>query len=177
MGVRRSIRRVLIVDDDESVLGAWKRNVSRERHVVTATNTNSALQLAHEHHADLAVVDLRLGNESGLDLIRELKQQHPGLLIVLCSGYLSVSIAVAAIRAGAELVVFKPITFNEILRRIEHESDEPDLEDTPTLARAEWEHITRVLADCNGNVSKAARRLGIFRTSLQRRLRKYAPRS
>jgi len=119
-------------------------------------------------------VDLRLGNASGIDLIRELKRDLPDLMVVLCSGYLSVAAAVAAVRAGADIVVFKPITFREILQRIEESTEEPDLEDTPTLARAEWEHIMRVLADCNGNVSMAARRLGIYRSSLQRRLRKYA---
>ncbi len=86
---------------------------------------------------------------------------------------------VAAVRAGADVIAFKPITFREILQRLEEtaaEPSEPDLDETPSLARAEWEHIMRVLSDCDGNVSAAARRLGIYRSSLQRRLRKYAPR-
>ena len=82
---------------------------------------------------DLAIVDLRLGNASGIDLIRELKRDLPDLMVVLCSGYLSVAAAVAAVRAGADIVVFKPITFREILQRIEESTEEPDLEDTPTL--------------------------------------------
>jgi two-component system response regulator RegA len=176
MGEARSLQNVLVVDDDERILGSWKR-AARERNVVTAIDATTARQLANVERPDLAIVDLRLGNASGIDLIRELKRDLPDLMVVLCSGYLSVAAAVAAVHAGADIVVFKPITFREILQQIEESADEPDLEDTPTLARAEWEHIMRVLADCNGNVSMAARRLGIYRSSLQRRLRKYAPRS
>jgi two-component system response regulator RegA len=176
MGEERSLNNVLVVDDDERILGSWKRS-ARERNIVTASDAMTARQLASLERPDLAIVDLRLGNASGIDLIRELKRDLPNLMVVLCSGYLSVAAAVAAVRAGADIVVFKPITFREIMQRIEQSDDEADLEDTPTLARAEWEHIERVLADCNGNVSMAARRLGIYRSSLQRRLRKYAPRS
>ncbi len=172
----RSFHNILVVDDDEQVLRLWKR-AARGHNVFTATNAATGRQLASAEGPDLAIVDLRLGGTSGVDLIRELKRDLPDLVAVLCSGYLSVATAVAAVRAGADLVVFKPVTFHEILRQLETSSDEPDLEDTPTLARAEWEHIMRVLADCNDNVSMAARRLGIYRSSLQRRLRKYAPRS
>jgi two-component system response regulator RegA len=166
----------LVVDDDEQVLRSWKR-AARGHDVFTAIDPSTARHLAHAERPDLAIVDLRLGNASGIDLIRELKRDLPDLVLVLCSGYLSVAVAVAAVRAGAEIVVFKPITFHEIMQRFEESAGEPDLEDTPTLARAEWEHIMRVLADCDGNVSAAARRLGIYRSSLQRRLRKEAPRS
>jgi two-component system response regulator RegA len=165
--------KVLAVDQDEQILGSWAR-AARDRNIVTAVDAVTARQLASTQRPDLAIVDLRLGNTSGIDLIRDLKRDVPDLLAVLCSGYLSVAAAVAAVRAGADIVVF---TFSEILQRIEESIEAPDLEDTPTLARAEWEHIMRVLADCNGNVSMAARRLGIYRNSLQRRLRKYAPRS
>jgi two-component system, response regulator RegA len=172
----RSPRSVLVVDDDEQVLRSWKR-AAREHNVFTAIDATAARHLARAEHPDLAIVDLRLGDASGIDLIRDLKRDLPELVLVLCSGYLSVTAAVAAVRAGAEIVVLKPITLHEILQRLEASTDEPDLDDTPTLARAEWEHIMRVLADCNGNVSKAARRLGIYRSSLQRRLRKDAPRA
>lgn len=125
---------------------------------------------------DLAIVDLRIGESSGIDLVRELRDTLPELPIAFCSGYLSVDVTVAAVRAGADIIAFKPITFKEVLQRLEEGAAEPDLEETPSLARAEWEHIMRVLSDCDGNVSAAARRLGIYRSSLQRRLRKYAPR-
>lgn len=170
--------KVLVVDDDERLLASWKRSVGRQRELLVASDREEALRLATEQLPDLAVVDLRLGGESGIDVIRELKRVHPPIQIALCSGYLSVATAVVAVRAGADVVLFKPVSFKDLLRRFKAADDDPpDLDDTPTLARAEWEHISRVLADCNGNVSMAARRLGIYRTSLQRRLRKYAPRS
>ncbi len=177
MGRRRSIRNVLVVDDDEALLASWRRTISRERTVATASDAATARQLAQKQPFDLAIIDLRLGTASGIELIRQLKKDLPEVLIVLCSGYLSVSAAVAGVHAGADIVVFKPITFREILNSIDKhdQEDTPELNDTPTLARAEWEHIMRVLADCNGNVSMAARRLGIYRSSLQRRLKKFAP--
>jgi two-component system response regulator RegA len=178
MGRRRSIRNVLVVDDDETLLASWRRTISRDRTVATASDPATARQIAESQEFDLAIIDLRLGTSSGLELIRQLKREQPEILIVLCSGYLSVATAVSGVHAGADVVVFKPITFREILANLEkHEQEQlPELEDTPTLARAEWEHIMRVLADCNNNVSEAARRLGIYRSSLQRRLRKFAPR-
>jgi two-component system response regulator RegA len=175
----RSVRTVLVADDDEALLAACKRSLGRERTVYAASDATTARELAQEHPPDLAIVDLRLGSSSGINLVRELKADHPELCVALISGYLSVASAVAAVRAGADLILFKPITFREIVRRVEDGAPppEPSWEETPTLARAEWEHITRVLADCNGNVSMAARRLGIHRQSLQRRLRKYPPRA
>lgn len=175
---RRSINSVLVVDDDEAVLASWKRAITRERTCAIAKDASTAIELAQSQPFDLAIADLRLGTESGIDVIRAIKKHSPETLIVLCSGYLSVAAAVSGMHAGAEIVVFKPITFREILHHIErHDNDDlPELNDTPTLARAEWEHIMRVMADCNGNVSMAARRLGIYRSSLQRRLRKFAPR-
>jgi two-component system, response regulator RegA len=178
MGRRRAIRNVLVVDDDETLLASWRRMIARDRSVATAKDAQAARQLAKEQTFDLAIVDLRLGTSSGIDLIRQLKREQPEATIVLCSGYLSVAAAVAGMQAGADGVVFKPITFRELLHSLDnHEQDvQAALTETPTLARAEWEHIMRVLADSNGNVSMAARKLGIYRSSLQRRLRKFAPR-
>lgn len=171
----RSIHRVLVVDDDESLLRSYKRSAGRSRTVLTATHVEAALHLARTEQPELAIVDMRLGSESGIELIRELKRIDGQLLVALVSGYLSVTSTVSAVRAGADTVVFKPTTFDEILRRLDVNEAAADLDETPTLARAEWEHIMRVLDDCNGNVSMAARRLGIYRSSLQRKLRKYAP--
>lgn len=177
MGERRVIRSVLAIDDDEQILAGYRKGFGKERMVLTTTDPAAARQLAGRERCDLAIVDLRLKGESGIALTRDLKAEVPEMLIVLCSGYLSVEVAVAAVHAGADAVLFKPITARDILRRVEEGPlIDPDLEDTPTLARAEWEHITRVLADCGNNVSEAARRLGIYRSSLQRRLRKLAPR-
>jgi two-component system response regulator RegA len=178
MGERRVVRSVLAVDDDEHILGGYRRGFGKDREVFATADPVLARQIARRERCDLAIVDLRLKRESGIALLRDLRRDCPHMLIALCSGYLSVEVAVAAVRAGADTVLFKPITPREILRRVDEGALlEPELEDTPTLARAEWEHITRVLADCDGNVSLAARRLGIYRSSLQRRLRKFAPRA
>jgi two-component system response regulator RegA len=170
------MRNVLVVDDDEMILTAFRRS-GRGCRVLTATDRASARHVVETEQVDLVVVDLRLGSSSGLDLVHELKASHPELVVALCSAYLSVAVAVAAVRAGADDVFFKPITFSEILRRIDEGGGETlTAEDTPSLAKVEYEHISRVLADCHGNVSMAARRLGIFRSSLQRKMRKHAPR-
>jgi two-component system response regulator RegA len=163
------------VDDDEQVLNSWRRG-ARDHDILTALDVTTARRIASAERPDLAIVDLKLGRTSGIDLIRELKQDLPELKVALCSAYLSVAATVAALHAGADVVVEKPITFQGILQHLHGCVDEPDLAYTPTLARAEWEHIMRVLADCRGNVSMAARRLGLHRSSLQRRLRKFAPR-
>ncbi|MBX3155176.1 MAG: response regulator [Deltaproteobacteria bacterium] len=175
MGSAPAIRNVLIVDDDVRILDSWKRSAERERTVHSATDSVTAKRLAQLHPLDMALVDLRLGTSSGIELVRELRRTSPNLMIALCSGYVSVEATVAAVRAGADVIVFKPITFREILARLQENLDEPDLDETPTLAKAEWEHIMRVLSDCHGNITAAAKKLGIFRSSLQRRLRKYAP--
>lgn len=167
---------ILIVDDDERLLASWKRSIGRDHHVVTATDPTVASDLAKARPPDLAIVDLRLGSTSGIEVTRELRRAFPTIKIALCSGYLSVATAVAGVRAGADVVVFKPITFKEILAAFDARDVPPPIDETPTLARAEWEHMMRVLADSNGNVSVTARRLGIYRSSLQRRLRKFAPR-
>ena len=176
MGERRPIRDVLVVDDDDRILASWKRAAGRAHTVHVAQDADAARELAENQPFDLAIIDLRLGKSSGLELVRDLRAINAEAQIVLCSGYLSVVTAVAAVRAGADLIVFKPITFREILKNLEEQAAELEVDETPTLARAEWEHISRVLADCNGNISAAARRLGIYRSSLQRRLRKLAPR-
>jgi two-component system response regulator RegA len=174
----RAIRSVLVADDDELLLNAARRTLGRSRKVLTAVNLVEAARLARHEHPDLAIVDLRLGAASGIDLVRELKREHPDLVVVVYSAYLSVSVTVAAMRAGAERVVFKPVPFEQLVQDVErNEEEEPDLGEPPTLARIEWEHIMRVLQECNYNISAAARRLGIYRSSLQRRLAKHAPKN
>jgi len=167
---------VLLVDDDESWLRACERGFRALGSTVRTTRTRAgALALASEEPPELVVADIRLDGESGIDLIEPLHQAHPGCTIVMASAYLSVALTVAALRKGAHLVLFKPVHPTEIVRQLPL-ADAADVAwVTPTLARAEWEHINRVLIDCHGNVSEAARRLGILRQSLQRRLRKHAP--
>jgi two-component system, response regulator RegA len=174
----RSIETVLAVDDDETVLAALSRAFGRRRTVFTASNPTTARSIARKQRPDLAIIDMRIGSASGIDLVRTLKAELPNTVVALVSGYLSVESTVLAVRAGADVIMSKPCTAKDILRRIESGMPtEPDLGETPTLARAQIEHIDRVMSDCHGNVSEAARRLGIYRSSLQRRLRKQSPRA
>lgn len=167
---------VLLVDDDESWLRACERGFRGLGSTVrTATRVAGALALAREQPPDLVVAELRIGSESGVDLIEPLRQAYPSCTIAMVSAYLSVASTAAIVRKGAQLVLFKPVHPVEIMRQVSQMDTVDHAWVTPTLARAEWEHIHRVLMDCQGNVSEAARRLGILRQSLQRRLRKHAP--
>jgi two-component system response regulator RegA len=180
MSEKRSIESVLLVDDDPHLLNGWKRSAARIGGITVfeARDGDAARRLASHEDIDLAVVDLLLGKESGIELIRVLRKKDPDVKLALCSGYMSVATAVNAMRAGADTVLLKPVAFTEIVRRFEDpvkDDNEARIEPTPTLARAEWEHIMRVLADCNGNLTMAAERLDIARSTLQRRLRRLAP--
>lgn len=174
----RRIETVLVVDDEAPVRTLFERAFTRrERRVMTAAGPREATALATLHKPDLAIVDLRLGTASGIDVIRDLKRRCSSATIVMISGYLSIDATVAAVRAGADFVLLKPVSCDEILARVDHGAQVPLPTDaTPTLARVEWEHISRVMTDCNGNISMAARRLGVYRSTLQRRLRKEPPR-
>ncbi len=174
---------MLIVDDDEVFRERLARSI-RERgyDVRTAGNSKAALDLAREESPELAVLDLRMPGGTGVELLRDLKQIDPSTKILILTGYGSMATAVEAVKLGAENVVPKPADADDIIAAFE-KADIPPGEAVPTtyqapsLARAEWEHIQRVLADSGGNISEASRRLGIHRRSLQRKLNKYAPRS
>ena len=171
----RPVQKVLAVDDDKSVLAGLARTLGRDRVVVTASDPLTATCLARSERPELAIVDLRLGMASGIDLVRTLRAFAPDMIIVLLSGYLSTEQTVDAVHAGANFVMAKPVTADEILSRIEGLRHATDRIETPTLAAVQDDHIARVLADCQGNVSEAARRLDISRSSLQRWLRKRLP--
>jgi len=179
---------LLVVDDDE-VLRERLVRAFRERayDAVGVANGDDALALAAADPPELAVVDLRMPGRSGLEVVRELIALDPATLVVVLTGYGSIATAVEAIRIGAKHYLTKPADADEILRAFQRDgapastpggfaqpagASEPE---TPSLARTEWEHIQRVLADVNGNVSEAARRLGLHRRSLQRKLAKYPP--
>lgn len=172
---------VLLVDDDDTFRDRLSRALqSRGYAVRTAADYAAALELARREPPELAVVDLRLPDHSGLELVRDLMQLDAGIRIVMLTGYGSIATAVDAVRLGALQYVTKPIDANELVAAFAR-AGQPPLADpgtefsTPTLARSEWEHIQRVLADSGGNISEAARRLGVHRRSLQRKLNKYPP--
>jgi two-component system response regulator RegA len=173
---------LLIVEDDDVLRSRLARAFrARGFEVREAADAASGLRLAREDPPELALVDLRLPDGSGLDAVRSLRELDPGTSVVVLTGYGSIATALEAIRLGATHYLTKPADVEEILAgfaRGKAIAPAPDAAaasavPTPSLARVEWEHINRVLADCDGNVSKAARVLGIHRRSLQRKLAKF----
>ncbi|MCM2371328.1 response regulator [Rhodopirellula sp. ICT_H3.1] len=172
---------IMLVDDTE-VLRERLAMAMRSRgfEVRTAGNFDEAVSVFTHAPTDLAVLDLRMPGRSGLDLLRKLLQIKPDCRIIMLSGFGSIPASIDAVRAGAVNFLSKPADADDILSAFVR-GEEPLVPEgglafpAPSLARNEWEHIHRVLADCNNNISEAARRLGIHRRSLQRKLRKRAP--
>jgi two-component system response regulator RegA len=170
---------VLVVDDDATFRSRLARAFeSRGFDVRSASDGAIALDLARTESPEFAVVDLRMPGGSGLDVVRELKAIDPTTNVVVLTGYGSIATALEAVRLGATHYLTKPADVDDILAafaRAHREPGEPSPVDhpVPTLARTEWEHINRVLTDCGGNITQAARLLGLHRRSLQRKLTKY----
>lgn len=168
---------VLVVDDDETFRSRLARAFAgRGYDVREAANAEQAIASATEESPEHAVVDLKMPGPSGLTVVRELHRIDPATKIVVLTGYGSIATALDAMRLGATHYLQKPADVDEIeagFHRSAPEEDAPVSELTvPSLARVEWEHIDRVLSDCGGNVSQAARLLGLHRRSLQRKLGK-----
>ncbi|MFN8544899.1 MAG: response regulator [Candidatus Binatia bacterium] len=177
-------RSILIVDDDDVYRGRLARAFEqRGWDVRTAAAAQSALVTAAEDPPEAAVVDLRLPDGSGLEVVRRLKALDAATAIVVLTGYGSIATALDALRLGAAHYLTKPADVDDILGGLARAALPADVwpapaalgeaDDVPSLARVEWEHINRVLGDSGGNVSEAARRLGLHRRSLQRKLAKY----
>lgn len=172
----------ILLVDDTLILRDRLAMAMRQRgfRVQTAGNYEEAIEVFRHSPTDLAVLDLRMPGRSGLDLLRRLLQMHPQVRVIMLSGFGSIPASIDAVRAGAVNFLSKPADADDILAAF-HRGDEPSVPTgevsfpAPSLARNEWEHIHRVLSDCGGNISEAARRLGIHRRSLQRKLRKRAP--
>ena len=169
--------RMMVVDDDrtfrERLMAALE---AREIEAWGARSPEQAREVAARVKPRRAVVDLRMPGGSGLDLVSELLALEPEMEIVVLTGYGSIATALEAMRRGALDYLTKPADADQILGAFEKGGRKPAEDPTaPSLARVEWEHIQRILADCGGNISEAARVLGIHRRSLQRKLSKYAP--
>ncbi len=169
---------MLIVDDDEVLRERLARAFrTRGYEVATAADYEQALAQARRDSPEFAVVDLRMPGRTGLEVVRDLRALDPATKIVVLTGYGSIATAVEAMRLGATNYLPKPADADDILAAFGGPSSMAIPADPPSLARTEWEHINRVLSDCGGNVSAAARRLGLHRRSLQRKLQKYPPRT
>ena len=169
---------VLIVDDDDAYRARLIKSFERRGFVALgASDAKGAAYVARQVEVAFAVVDLRLPGRSGLDVVIDLRDARPDVNIVVVTGYGSIATALEAVRRGATHYLTKPVDVDDILvafagGRVPGRDDLPD-GDVPSLARVEWEHIQRVLADCDGNISEAARRLRMQRRSLQRKLAKF----
>ncbi|MFH7321440.1 response regulator transcription factor [Desulfurivibrio sp. D14AmB] len=191
-------QKILLVDDEATFRRRLEKAFARRGLTVFgAGDYDTAIAIIHGEKPDLAVIDLRMPGRSGLELVAAARRIHPDLAMVVLTGYGSIATATVAIRLGAVAYLPKPADADEILLAFrgqpapelevdqETDGDESGSKKTkttkakfpaPSLARAEWEHINRVLADCDGNISQAAQRLGLHRRTLQRKLQKMPPR-
>lgn len=170
---------ILVVDDDATFRSRLVRALGARGYTTfEAADGDRALAVAREKRPERAVLDLRMPGMSGLALIAELVKIDADMQILVLTGYGSIATAVEAVRLGAINYLSKPVDTDQILAAFDREGDAgtPAVAETaPSLARVEYEHIQRVLSDCGGNISEAARRLGIHRRSLQRKLSKLPP--
>ena len=168
--------RILVVDDDEVFAQALYRAFDRRGiESEIALDLVTAKYLAGGSIYQAILLDLRLGEESGLSILASLRVLQPDARILILTGYSSIATAVEAIKMGADDYLPKPAGAEEILKALDAETSEAiaDIrEQPPSLDRLEWEHIQRVLAANNGNISASARELQLHRRTLQRKLAK-----
>ncbi len=170
-------RTVLFVEDDEAFGDRMRRALQARGFSVTrAATAAEALRIAGLDSPEIAVIDLRLPDGHGLDLVRELHALDETTRIIVLTGYGAIATAVESLKLGAADYLTKPIDARQLVAAFDPDDMKtaaPRNFSVLSLPRVEWEHIQRVLADCGGNVSEAARALHMHRRSLQRKLLKY----
>src|ERR1700759_4803133 len=179
-GQAESERTLLIVDDEEPLCQRLARAMERRGFVVTTADSVAAgIAAASERPPAFAVVDMRLGDGRGFDVVAALRKTRPAARIIMLTGYGNIATAVAAVKAGAIDYLPKPADADAVERALLAQEDatpEPP-EDPMSADRVRWEHIQRVFELCDRNVSETARRLKMHRRTLQRILSKHAPRN
>ena len=167
---------LLLVDDDQTFCAVLARALERRGfRVRVAHSAEEGAALAEDESPEYAVVDLKMPGASGLELVYRLKELDEHTRVVVLTGYASIATAVESIKLGAVHYLAKPADADEVLTALQR--DDGDAQ-TPvdakplSVARLEWEHIQKVLLECQGNVSETARRLGMHRRTLQRKLNK-----
>lgn len=171
----------LVIDDDEVFRNRLCRALAQRKWETEGVPDGvQALKFARDRSPDLVLVDLRMPGMGGLDVVQELRRADNSMTIIVLTGYGSIPTAISAMKKGADHYLSKPADADQILAVYDtlrsSSSDVPEAPETvPSLARVEWEHMQRVIADCDGNISQAARLLGIHRRSLQRKLAKRPP--
>ncbi len=169
---------ILVVDDDDVFRQRLARALTdRGYHVTAARGFSDALEAVRRRRFDFAVVDLRMEGKSGLELLAEIHPIDPSMLIVVLTGFASIATAVEAMRLGATNYVAKPADVDEIVAALDARQLDAERAEfpKPSLAKVEWEYIHQTLVECGGNISEAARRLGMHRRTLQRKLGKTPP--
>lgn len=172
-------RHLLIVDDDKPFRERLSRAMEKRNFVVEAAESVSeAKDCMAVTIPEFAVVDLRLDDGSGLDVVAALHQLNPTAKVIMLTGYGNITTAVAAVKAGAIDYLAKPADANDVTRALLAKGDDkPAPPENPMSAdRVRWEHIQRVFELCDRNVSETARRLNMHRRTLQRILAKHSPR-
>ncbi|USX11468.1 response regulator transcription factor [Oxalobacteraceae bacterium OTU3CAMAD1] len=170
-------RLLLLVEDDAAFARTLSRSFERRGYkVLLAENVDETSAVLVDHSPGYAVVDLKLkGNSSGLACVQMLHQHDPEMLIVVLTGFASINTAVEAIKLGACQYLAKPSNTDDIEAAFEHVAGSAELELTnrsTSIKTLEWEHIHTVLAETDFNISEAARRLGMHRRTLARKLEK-----
>jgi len=168
---------LLVVDDDEAFRGALGDALARRGFSVSlAAVPSRALEIARQKVFEYALVDVRMPGGSGIELVRDLRAVDDGTRVLVLTGYGTIANAVEAMRAGAFDYLTKPVNASACERALlGRPADRGAPEDVPSLDRVEWEYLNRVLADCGGNISEAARRLRMHRRSIQRKMGKMPP--
>lgn len=170
---------LLLVDDDEIFVNRLSRAMERRGFVPrVAYSVSDAIYATKEAPAAYAVVDLRLEDGSGLDLVEALREARPDARIVVLTGYGAIATAVAAVKLGATDYLSKPADANDVVSALLQTGEflPPPPENPMSADRVKWEHIQRVYEQCDRNVSETARRLHMHRRTLQRILAKRSPR-
>lgn len=167
---------LLIVEDDPAFARTLRRSFERRGYVVaSAASAAEADEFARQTAFDYAVVDLKLGNDSGLAVVQSLHAQRPDTHIVVLTGYASIATAVEAIKLGAAHYLAKPSDTDDIeaaFTNSQGDASVPVDGRKSSIKTLEWEYIHRTLVECDFNISEAARRLGLHRRTLARKLEK-----
>ncbi len=170
---------LLILDDDDPLRGRLSRAMEKKGFIVKEAKTVvEGLELVKKSPPNFAVIDLRLEDGNGLDVIKELSKSKPDCRIVMLTGYGNLPTAVAAVKSGAIDYIAKPVDADDVESALlaAPESKAKPPENPMSADRVKWEHIHRVFELCNRNVSETARRLKMHRRTLQRILSKRSPR-
>jgi two-component system response regulator RegA len=171
-------RKLLIVDDDETFLHRLARAMAQRGYdVSTAASATEAGMVATSVVPDYAVVDLRMPDGSGLDVVQVLRDVNAEMRVVILTGYGNIATAVAAVKVGAVDYLAKPADADEIDRALNATDSllPPPPKNPMSADRVRWEHIQRVYEQCDRNVSETARQLHMHRRTLQRILSKRSP--